>query len=57
MAILSDFNVGDVLLTYYSDMGCHKCVCNVKVSSVDEDGIIIESDGGCRILYEWKNMQ
>ena len=57
MANLSDFNVGDVLLTYGSDMGCHKCVCKVKVLSVDEDGIIIESDGGCRILYEWKNMQ
>ena len=56
MAILSDFNVGDVLLTYGSNMGCHKCVCKVKVLSVGKEGILTESDG-CRILYEWKHMQ
>ena len=56
MANLSDFNVGDVLLTYGSDMGCHKCVCKVKVLSVGKEGILTESDG-CRILYEWKHMQ
>ena len=57
MAILSDFNVGDVLLTYgCSDMGCYKCVYKVKVLSVGEEGIIIESDG-CRILHKWKDMQ
>ena len=56
MAILSDFNVGDVLLTYGSDMGCHKCVCKVKVLSVGKEGIITESDG-CRVLYKWKHVQ
>lgn len=57
MAILSDFNVGDVLLTYgCSDMGCYKCVYKVKVLSVGEEGIITESDG-CRILHKWKDMQ
>ena len=57
MAILSDFNVGDVLLTYgCSDMGCYKCVYKVKVLSVGEDGIITESDG-CRVLHKWKDMQ
>lgn len=57
MANLSDFNVGDVLLTYgCSDMGCYKCVYKVKVLSVGEEGIITESDG-CRILHKWKDMQ
>ena len=56
MANLSDFNVGDVLLTYGSNMGCHKCVCKVKVLSVGEEGIITESDD-CRILHKWKDMQ
>ncbi len=56
MANLSDFKVGDVLLTYGSDMGCHKCVCKTKVLSVDEHGIVTESDG-CRILAKWKDMQ
>ena len=56
MAILSDFNVGDVLLTYGTDMGCHKCVCKVKVLSVGKEGIITESDG-CRVLYKWKHVQ
>ena len=57
MAILSNFNVGDVLLTYgCSDMGCYKCVYKVKVLSVGKEGIITESDG-CRILHKWKDMQ
>ena len=57
MAILSDFNVGDVLLTYRcSDMECYKCVYKVKVLSVGKEGIITESDG-CRILHKWKDMQ
>jgi hypothetical protein len=57
MANLSDFKAGDVLLTYGSDMGCHKCVCKEKVLSVGEEGIITKTSDGCRILYKWKNMQ
>lgn len=56
MAKLSDFKVGDVLLTYGSDMGCHKCVCKAKVLSVSEEGIVTESDG-IRIFARWKDMQ
>ena len=56
MANLSDFKAGDVLLTYGSDMACHKCVCETKVLSVGEEGIITESDG-CRMLAKWKDMQ
>ena len=56
MAKLSDFKAGDILLTYGSDMGCHKCVCITKVLSVSEDGIVTESDG-CRMIARWKDMQ
>lgn len=56
MANLSDFKVGDVLLTYGSDMGCHKCVCKTKVINIDKRGIVTEGDG-CNILATWQNMQ
>ena len=56
MANLSDFKVGDVLLTYGADMGCHKCVVKTKVLSVDERGIVTEGDG-CRIIYTWDDMK
>ena len=57
MANLSDFKANDVLLTYGSDMGCHKCVCKVKVLSVGEDGIITKTSDDCCILHKWKDMQ
>ena len=56
MANLSDFKVGDILLTYGSDMGCHKCVCKTKVLSIDKRGIVTEGDD-CNILATWENMQ
>ena len=56
MANLSDFKVGDVLLTFGLDMGCHKCVCKTKVVKIDERGIVIKGDY-CNILAEWKDMQ
>ena len=56
MANLSTFNVGDVLLTYGADMGCHKCVVKTQVLSKDEHGIVTYSDG-CRILSTWENME
>ena len=56
MANLSVFNVGDDILTYGADMGCHKCVVRTKVLGRNEEGIILEGDG-CRIIYTWDTMQ
>ena len=55
MAKLSDFKVGDNLLTFGLDMGCHKCVVTTKVVGMDKRGIITYSDG-CRILNSWDDM-
>lgn len=57
MANLSDFKVGDVLLTYGLDMACHKCVCKSKVLSIDERGIVTDCGEGCRMLATWENME
>ena len=58
MANLSDFRVGDVVLTYGLDMACHKCVCKTKVVKIDERGIVTKSDeDDFSILATWNNMQ
>ena len=58
MANLSDFKVGDVLLTYGADMGCHKCVCKTQIVSIDERGIVTKSDeDDFLMLATWENMQ
>lgn len=58
MASLSNFKVGDVLLTYGMDMGCHKCVVTTKVVAIDERGIITKSDeDDCLILHAWRDME
>lgn len=56
MANLSDFKVGDVLLTFGLDMGCHKCVCKTEVVKIDERGIVTY-DGDCRMLATWDDMR
>ena len=55
MANLSEFKVGDNLLTYGLDMGCHKCVVRTKVVGMSKYGITTYSDG-CRILTTWDDM-
>ena len=56
MANLREFKVGDILLTYGLDMGCHKCVCKTEITSIDERGIVTKDDG-CLILNTWENMK
>lgn len=55
MANLSDFKVGDVLLTYGLDMACHKCVVKTKIVDSNERGIVTYSDG-CRLLVRWEDV-
>ena len=57
MANLSDFKVGDVLLTYGADMGCHKCVVKTQVLSKDECGIVTYSDYFLYSVEQEKAMQ
>lgn len=56
MANLKEFKVGDVLLAYGLNMGCHKCVCTIEVVSIDERGIVTNDDG-CLFLNTWENMK
>ncbi len=58
MANLSDFKVGDVLLTYGMDMGCHKCVCKTEIVEINERGIVTKSeDADYKTIATWDNMQ
>jgi len=56
MANLSDFKVGDILLTYGLDMACHKCVCKTKVVRIEERGIVTYDDD-CYMLATWESME
>ena len=58
MANLSDFRVGDVLLTYGLDMSCHKCVCKTEITEINDEGIVTKSEEcDYMIITTWENMK